>query len=64
MASYDQISKNNWRYRISLVKMQKLANMNTSLRLALNVNQTLNIVEMIGRQLRNGDYIAPSSSIV
>ena len=26
-----------------LVKMQKLANMNTSLRLALNVNQTLNI---------------------
>ena len=43
MASYDQISKNNWRYRISLGKMQKLANMNTSLRLALNVNQTLNI---------------------
>ena len=43
MASYDQISKNNWRYRISLGKMQKLANMNTYLKLALNVNQTLNI---------------------
>ena len=43
MASYDQIAKNNWRYRISLGKMQKQANMNTSLKLALNVNQTLNI---------------------
>ena len=43
MASYDQIAKNNWRYRISLGKIQKRANMNTSLKLALNVNQTLNI---------------------
>ena len=43
MASYDRIAKNNWRYRISLGKIQKQENMNISLRLALNVNQTLNI---------------------
>ena len=43
MASYDQIAKNNWRYRISLGKIQKLANTNTYLRLVSNVNQTLNI---------------------
>ena len=52
MASYDQISKTIGVIVFHLVKMQKLANMNTSLRLALNVNQTLNIkFEMIGRQL-------------
>ena len=43
MASYDQISKTIGVIVFHLVKMQKLANMNTSLRLALNVNQTLNI---------------------
>ena len=44
MASYDQIAKNNWRYRISLGKMQKRANINTYLKLDLNVSQTLNIM--------------------
>ena len=43
MASYDQIAKTTGVIVFHLVKMQKLANMNTYLKQVSNVNQMLNI---------------------
>ncbi|MCQ1299668.1 site-specific integrase [Staphylococcus aureus] len=63
MASYDQISKNNWRYRISLGKNTETGKYEYISKTAFKrKSDAKHQAEMIERQLRNGDYIAPSSS--
>ncbi|WP_346564727.1 tyrosine-type recombinase/integrase [Staphylococcus haemolyticus] len=63
MASYDQISKNNWRYRISLGKNAETGKYEYISKTGFKrKSDAKHQAEMIGRQLRNGDYIAPSSS--
>lgn len=63
MASYDQISKNNWRYRISLGKNTETGKYEYISKTGFKrKSDAKHQAEMIERQLRNGDYIAPSSS--
>ena len=63
MASYDQIAKNNWRYRISLGKNTETGKYEYISKTGFKrKSDAKHQAEMIERQLRNGDYIAPSSS--
>ncbi|MCG1666665.1 site-specific integrase [Staphylococcus epidermidis] len=63
MASYDQISKNNWRYRISLGKNSETGKYEYISKTGFKrKSDAKHQAEMIERQLRNGEYIAPSSS--
>ena len=63
MASYDQIAKNNWRYRISLGKNAETGKYEYISKTGFKrKSDAKHQAEMIERQLRNGDYIAPSSS--
>lgn len=63
MASYDQIAKNNWRYRISLGKNTKTGKYEYISKTGFKrKSDAKHQAEMIERQLRNGEYIAPSSS--
>ncbi|WP_238508581.1 tyrosine-type recombinase/integrase [Staphylococcus epidermidis] len=63
MASYDQISKNNWRYRISLGKNAETGKYEYISKTGFKrKSDAKHQAEMIERQLRNGEYIAPSSS--
>ncbi|WP_368868234.1 tyrosine-type recombinase/integrase [Staphylococcus haemolyticus] len=63
MASYDQIAKNNWRYRISLGKNPTTGKYEYISKTGFKrKSDAKHHAEMIERQLRNGDYIAPSSS--
>ncbi len=63
MASYDQIAKNNWRYRISLGKNSETGKYEYISKTGFKrKSDAKHQAEMIERQLRNGDYIAPSSS--
>ena len=63
MASYDQISKNNWRYRISLGKNTETGKYEYISKTGFKrKSDAKHQAEMIERQLRNGEYIAPSSS--
>lgn len=62
MASYDQIAKNNWRYRISLGKNTETGKYEYISKTGFKrKSDAKHQAEMIERQLRNGDYIAPSS---
>lgn len=63
MASYDQIAKNNWRYRISLGKNVETGKYEYISKTGFKrKSDAKHQAEMIERQLRNGEYIAPSSS--
>ncbi|PTH61875.1 site-specific integrase [Staphylococcus agnetis] len=63
MASYDQISKNNWRYRISLGKNPTTGKYEYISKTGFKrKSDAKHQAEMIERQLRTGEYIAPSSS--
>ncbi len=63
MASYDQISKNNWRYRISLGKNTETGKYEYISKTGFKrKSDAKHQAEMIERQLRNGEYIPPSSS--
>ncbi|MCI2748753.1 site-specific integrase [Staphylococcus warneri] len=63
MASYDQIAKNNWRYRISLGKNPTTGKYEYISKTGFKrKSDAKHHAEMIERQLRNGEYIAPSSS--
>ncbi|MBT2812798.1 site-specific integrase [Staphylococcus coagulans] len=63
MASYDQITKNNWRYRISLGKNPQTGKYEYISKTGFKrKSDAKHQAEMIERQLRTGDYIAPSSS--
>lgn len=63
MASYDQIAKNNWRYRISLGKNPQTGKYEYISKTGFKrKSDAKHHAEMIERQLRNGEYIAPSSS--
>lgn len=63
MASYDQIAKNNWRYRISLGKNAETGKYEYISKTGFKrKSDAKHQAEMIERQLRNGEYIAPSSS--
>lgn len=63
MASYDQISKNNWRYRISLGKNAETGKYEYISKTGFKrKSDAKHQAEMIERQLRNGEYIPPSSS--
>lgn len=63
MASYDQIAKNNWRYRISLGKNATTGKYEYISKTGFKrKSDAKHQAEMIERQLRNGEYIAPSSS--
>ena len=63
MASYDQISKNNWRYRISLGKNSETGKYEYISKTGFKrKSDAKHQAEMIERQLRNGEYIPPSSS--
>ncbi|ELX9433167.1 tyrosine-type recombinase/integrase [Staphylococcus pseudintermedius] len=63
MASYDQIAKNNWRYRISLGKNSETGKYEYISKTGFKrKSDAKHQAEMIERQLRNGEYIAPSSS--
>lgn len=63
MASYDQIAKNNWRYRISLGKNTETGKYEYISKTGFKrKSDAKHQAEMIERQLRNGEYIAPSSS--
>lgn len=63
MASYDQIAKNNWRYRISLGKNTETGKYEYISKTGFKrKSDAKHQAEMIERQIRNGDYIAPSSS--
>ena len=63
MASYDQIAKNNRRYRISLGKNAETGKYEYISKTGFKrKSDAKHQAEMIERQLRNGDYIAPSSS--
>lgn len=63
MASYDQIAKNNWRYRISLGKNSEMGKYEYISKTGFKrKSDAKHQAEMIERQLRNGEYIPPSSS--
>ncbi|MGC7744424.1 tyrosine-type recombinase/integrase [Staphylococcus epidermidis] len=63
MASYDQIAKNNWRYRISLGKNPTTGKYEYISKTGFKrKSDAKHQAEMIERQLRNGEYIPPSSS--
>lgn len=63
MASYDQIAKNNWRYRVSLGKNAETGKYEYISKTGFKrKSDAKHQAEMIERQLRNGEYIAPSSS--
>ncbi|MDO0972096.1 recombinase [Staphylococcus sp. HMSC063F03] len=63
MASYDQISNKNWRYRISLGKNPQTGKYEYISKTGFKrKSDAKHQAEMIERQLRNGDYIAPSTS--
>lgn len=63
MASYDQIAKNNWRYRISLGKNSETEKYEYISKTGFKrKSDAKHQAEMIERQLRNGEYIPPSSS--
>ena len=63
MASYDQIAKNNWRYRISLGKNPQTGKYEYISKTGFKrKSDAKHHAEMIERQLRNGEYIATSSS--
>ncbi|MCT1507034.1 tyrosine-type recombinase/integrase [Staphylococcus hominis] len=63
MASYDQIAKNNWRYRISLGKNVETGKYEYISKTGFKrKSDAKHQAEMIERQLRNGEYIPPSSS--
>lgn len=63
MASYDQIAKNNWRYRISLGKNTETGKYEYISKTGFKrKSDAKHQAEMIERQLRNGEYIPPSSS--
>lgn len=63
MASYDQIAKNNWRYRISLGKNPQTGKYEYISKTGFKrKSDAKHQAEMIERQLRTGEYIAPSSS--
>ena len=63
MASYDQIAKNNWRYRISLGKNSETGKYEYISKTGFKrKSDAKHQAEMIERQLRNGEYIPPSSS--
>jgi len=63
MASYDQIAKNNWRYRISLGKNAETGKYQYISKTGFKrKSDAKHHAEMIERQLRTGEYIAPSSS--
>lgn len=62
MASYDQIAKNNWRYRISLGKNAETGKYEYISKTGFKrKSDARNEAEMIERQLRDGSYIAPST---
>ena len=62
MASYDQISKNNWRYRISLGKNAETGKYEYISKTGFKrKSDAKHHAEMVEHQLRNGDYIAPST---
>ncbi|APT15900.1 site-specific integrase [Staphylococcus epidermidis] len=63
MASYDQISKNNWRYRISLGKNTETGKYEYISKTGFKrKSDAKHHAEMVERQIRNDDYIAPSTS--
>lgn len=63
MASYDQIAKNNWRYRISLGKNPTTGKYEYISKTGFKrKSDAKHHAELIERQIRNGDYIAPSST--
>ncbi|BAS45626.1 integrase, superantigen-encoding pathogenicity islands SaPI [Staphylococcus schleiferi] len=63
MASYDQIAKNNWRYRISLGKNPQTGKYEYISKTGFKrKSDAKHHAEIIERQLRTGEYIAPSSS--
>lgn len=63
MASYDQIAKNNWRYRISLGKNPQTGKYEYISKTGFKrKSDAKHHAEMIERQLRTGEYIAPSTS--
>jgi len=63
MASYDQISKNNWRYRISLGKNAETGKYEYISKTGFKrKSDAKHHAELIERQIRNGDYIAPSTN--
>lgn len=63
MASYDQIAKNNWRYRISLGKNPTTGKYEYISKTGFKrKSDAKHQAEMIERQLRTGEYIAPSTS--
>lgn len=63
MASYDQIAKNNWRYRISLGKNSETGKYEYISKTGFKrKSDAKHQAEMLERQLRNGEYIPPSSS--
>lgn len=62
MASYDQIAKNNWRYRISLGKNPTTGKYEYISKTGFKrKSDAKHQAEMIERQIRNDDYIAPST---
>ncbi|UUY69356.1 tyrosine-type recombinase/integrase [Staphylococcus warneri] len=62
MASYDQIAKNNWRYRISLGKNPTTGKYEYISKTGFKrKSDAKHHAELIERQIRNGDYIAPST---
>ncbi|PTI57990.1 site-specific integrase [Staphylococcus warneri] len=62
MASYDQIAKNNWRYRISLGKNSTTGKYEYISKTGFKrKSDAKHHAELIERQIRNGDYIAPST---
>lgn len=63
MASYDQIAKNNWRYRISLGKNPQTGKYEYISKTGFKrKSDAKHQAEMIERQLRTGEYISPSST--
>ncbi|NJH67192.1 tyrosine-type recombinase/integrase [Staphylococcus agnetis] len=63
MASYDQIAKNNWRYRISLGKNPTTGKYEYISKTGFKrKSDAKHQAEMIERQLRTGEYISPSST--
>ncbi|MBO0377997.1 site-specific integrase [Staphylococcus warneri] len=62
MASYDQISNKNWRYRISLGRNPQTGKYEYISKTGFKrKSDAKHHAEMVERQIRNGDYIAPST---
>ncbi len=63
MASYDQIGNKNWRYRISLGKNPTTGKYEYISKTGFKrKSDAKHHAELIERQIKNGDYIAPSST--